>query len=112
MTEDRKRLEEVRSLLGLSSDELAAMLGVPAESIAQRGVIGTHEHIHETLEIVHGITQILAVHIRQDRLSAVVRRNDAWLGDRSILEVLTCDPVHGADEIWDYLDRLFSYIPE
>lgn len=44
-----------------------------------------------------------------ERIPEIVRTPDVWLGNRTIVEVLT---VEGTSPVMDYLDRLFSHAPE
>lgn len=60
-------------------------------------------------EAVTWLTGILEKKIIRERIPAVVRRPDAKLAGRTLLDLLRGEGMEG---VRDYFDRLFSYIPE
>ncbi len=60
-------------------------------------------------EAVSWFLNILEKKVIRNRIPAIVRRPDARLDGRSLLDLLRGEGMHG---IRDYFDRLFSYIPE
>jgi hypothetical protein len=49
---------------------------------------------------------VLKREVRLSRIPEIVRTPDAWLGGRSILDVIRAE---GVDPVYGYLARLFNY---
>lgn len=81
-------LERMRNTLGLSDDELARMAGI-------EGLIE--------------LTVALRRRFLPERIPTIVRTSQKGLKGRTVLQTTEED---GVDEVFVYLTRLFSYIPQ
>jgi transcriptional regulator with XRE-family HTH domain len=99
-------LTEIRELLGLSEAELADLFSVQRSS-----VVGWREHgipaaRAATVERVHDLAKALHRELIPSRIPEIVRTPDEWLGGRSVLQTIR---IEGAEAVYGYLRKLFSY---
>jgi len=87
---DRARLH-IRATLGLTDPELEDLLSAAGP------------------DAVSWFSDILEKKLIPERIPAVIRRPDAELAGRTLLDLLRGEGMEG---VRDYFDRLFSYIPE
>lgn len=99
-------LDEIRETFGLSRTELADLLGRRAQSITEWQLRGVPQDQIATVERLTDLARLFRRKIIPTRIPQIVRTPDAWLDDRSILQVLRAE---GVDSIYAYLSRLFSY---
>jgi len=99
-------LDEIRETFGLSKSELGDLLGRRAQSIAEWQTRGVPQEQVASVERLRDLARLFRRKIIASRIPQVVRTPDAWLGERTILQVLKSD---GIDSIYGYLGRLFSY---
>jgi len=99
-------LDQIRSIFGLSENELADTLGVRRQSIAEWREYGVPAQRMATLEHVAGLARKLRDELIPSHIPEVVRRKDSWLNHKSILETIAHD---GIDPVYAYLHRLFTY---
>jgi transcriptional regulator with XRE-family HTH domain len=101
-----RELEETRSILGLSQSELADLFGVRQPSLAEWRSRGVPANRRASVERLHALALVLKREVRLSRIPEIVRTPDAWLGGRSILDVIRAE---GVDPVYGYLARLFNY---
>lgn len=99
-------LDEIRLVFGLSESELADLFRVRRPSVAAWRETGIPQTRRATAERLAGLARVFAREVIPSRIPEIVRTPDAWLGGRSVLDVLASV---GPDPIWAYLHRLFSY---
>jgi len=99
-------LDEIRETFRLSKSELAALFQRRAPSVAEWETRGIPIDRQATAERLVDLARLLRRKLVQRRIPEIVRTKDAWLGDRSMLEVLATE---GVDPIYAYLGRLFAY---
>ena len=99
-------LDEIRSTFALSESELGDLLGVRRQSISEWRLYGVPVQRMATVEHVAALAKILRKELIPSHIPEIVRRKDAWLDDKSILQTIA----HvGVDRVYGYLHRLFSY---
>jgi len=99
-------LTRIRTTFGLSEAELAELFSVQRSS-----VVGWREHgipasRVASVERVHDLAKVLHRELIPARIPEIVRTPDRWLADRSILQTIRNE---GAEAVYGYLRRLFSY---
>lgn len=102
----QRQLDEIRSIFGLSEGELADLLGVRRQSVAEWRSFGVPAQRVSTLEHVAGLARVLRDEVIPSHIPEIVRRKDAWLDGKSILQTIAHD---GVDSVYAYLHRLFTY---
>jgi predicted transcriptional regulator len=101
-----RHLDDIRSIFGLSEGELADLFGVRRQSIAEWRMLGVPVQRIATLEHVVGLAKVLRQELIPTHIPEIVRRKDAWLDNKSILQAVEQD---GVDRVYAYLHRLFTY---
>lgn len=103
---DQSALDEIRTVLGLTETDLAALLGVRRQAVAQwrtRGLPAEREaQVDELRQLCRDLTEVL----RPDRIPAVVRRSVPNLGGRTWLDWMQ---EHGPADTRDRLRAVFSF---
>ncbi len=99
-------LNETQQILGLSQSELADIFGVRQPSLAAWKTGHIPATRRASVERLHDLAIVLHREIKPSRIPEIVRTPDAWLADRTILEVIRSE---GVDPIYAYLARLFAY---
>ena len=97
-------LDEIREVFGLSESELADLFRVRRPSVAAWRETGIPQTRRATAERLLDLARVFAREVIPSRIPEIVRTPDAWLGDRSVLEVLGSE-----GPVYAYLHRLFSY---
>ena len=97
---------EIQEILGLSQDELAVVCGVSKSTIASWHTRGIPKSRFASVKRLHDLAQLLHKELNPDRIPQIIRTRDAWLGDRTFLEVIQAE---GVAAIYGYLTRLFDY---
>ena len=100
------QLEEIREVFGLSRAELADLLGRRAQSVLEWETRGIPRDKRATVERLLDLAHVFSERLIASRIPEIVRTPDAWLGGRTILEVMRTE---GVDPIYTYLGRLFTY---
>jgi transcriptional regulator with XRE-family HTH domain len=100
------KLRSIAKILGLSQTELATLFGVRQPSLAEWIVNGVPTARVANVERFYDLAQVLSREVKATRIPSIVRTPDAWLGNRSILDVVAAE---GVEPIYGYLARLFSY---
>lgn len=106
---DRQAIEllnQIRATFGLSESELADLFRVRRPSLAAWRETGLPQTRRATAERLLGLARVFAQEVIPSRIPEIVRTPDAWLGGRSVLDVLAGE---GPDPVYAYLHRLFSY---
>jgi transcriptional regulator with XRE-family HTH domain len=99
-------LELIRDAFGLSKSELADLLHRRPQSVLEWEQRGIPQEIRATVERLADLARVFKRELRPSRIPEIVRTPDAWLGGRTILDVLRAD---GVDPVYAYLARLFRY---
>jgi transcriptional regulator with XRE-family HTH domain len=99
-------LDEIREGFGLSESELADLFRVRRPSVAAWRETGIPPTRRATAERLLALVRVFTREVVPSRIPEIVRTADAWLGGRSVLEVLASE---GPDPVYAYLRRLFSY---
>jgi transcriptional regulator with XRE-family HTH domain len=99
---------EIREILGLSQAEIAALFGVPQPTVASWRARGIPESRLAGVKRLHDLALLLRKELNPSRIPEIVRTKDAWLGDRTVVEVIQAE---GVAPIYGYLARLFEYKP-
>ncbi|MDQ2959957.1 MAG: helix-turn-helix domain-containing protein [Candidatus Dormibacteraeota bacterium] len=99
-------LDEIRQVLGLSESELADLFGVRRPSLTSWRSTGIPQGRRATAERLQSLARVLDRELIRSRIPEIVRTPDAWLGNRTMLEVLIAE---GPDAVYGYLGRLFAY---
>jgi hypothetical protein len=103
---DTALLEEIRLTFGLSKSKLADLFRRRPQTVAEWYTRGIPPELHATAERLADLARVFQRNIITSRIAEVVTTPDAWLGNKTILEVLEAD---GVDPIYSYLARLFAY---
>jgi hypothetical protein len=106
VTKTLSGLDEIRETFGLSKTELATLFGRQAPSVAEWAKRGIPFDRRATAERLVDLAALFRRELVPSRIPEIVRTPDAWLGGKTILQVLATD---GVDPIYAYLKRLFSY---
>ena len=97
---------ETQAILGLSQSELADLFGIRQPSLASWRAGHIPATRRASVERLHDLALVLKREMIPSRIPEVVRTPDAWLGNRSMLEVIRAE---GVAPIYGYLARLFAY---
>jgi transcriptional regulator with XRE-family HTH domain len=103
---DARELDETRRILGLTQSELADLFGVRQPSLAEWRTRGVPATRRASVERLHEFALVLEREVLSSRIPEVVRTPDAWLGDRTMLDVIRTE---GVAPLYGYLSRLFAY---
>jgi len=85
----RSALERLIALWGVSSAEAAGFFGVSRQAFAKWLQVGVPADRAPAVADLEEATELLARHIKRERIPAVVRRHSALTGDRSLLQMAT-----------------------
>lgn len=99
-------LDQIRSTFDLSEGELGDLFGVRRQSIAEWRTSGIPSQRIATLEHLAALAKVLRRELIPSHIPEIVRRKDAWLNNRSILQTIEHE---GVDRVYGYLHRLFTY---
>ena len=99
-------LDEIRATFALSESELADLFGVRRPSLVAWRTTGIPPARRATAERLQDLARVFHHHLLPTRIPGVVRTPDAWLGGRTILDVLKTE---GPAPVYSYLGRLFAY---
>ena len=99
-------LDEVAETFGLSETELADLFGVRRPSLAGWREHGLPQGRRATAERLQDLARVFRRELIASRIPEIVRTPDEWLDGRTILETIRRD---GAEPVYGYLRRLFSY---
>jgi transcriptional regulator with XRE-family HTH domain len=97
---------ETQAILGLSQSELADLFGIRQPSLASWRAGHIPAARRASVERLHDLALVLKRELIPSRIPEVVRTQDAWLGNRSMLDVIRAE---GVAPIYGYLARLFAY---
>lgn len=103
---DIRELAETRAILGLTQAELADLFGIRQPSLAEWRTRGVPQTRRASVERLHEFAKVLERELIPSRIPEIVRTKDAWLGDRTMLEVIRTE---GVAPLYGYLTRLFAY---
>ncbi|HTU69548.1 MAG TPA: hypothetical protein VMF11_04430 [Candidatus Baltobacteraceae bacterium] len=103
---DNGALDAIKTIFGLSEAELADLFPVRRESIAGWRKTGIPSARRASVARIVDLALLLHRIIKPERIPEIVRTNDDWLPDRTILDTIKR---HGPDAVNGYLIRLFSY---
>lgn len=81
-------LARILDAWGLSQAELARLFGVTRQAIGKWLERGVPAERIETIADLAAATDLLVLHLKRDRIPAVVRRKSAALGKRSLLDLV------------------------
>jgi predicted transcriptional regulator len=107
LVRDGKTLDRIRATFDLSEHELADLLGVQRQSVSGWREHGVPAARRASLERLDDLARVFRHEIVASRIPQIVRTEDAWLGDRTILETIRND---GPEAVYAYLARLFAYV--
>ena len=103
---DDESLSEIRSILGLSEQELAELFGVRRESVMGWRRNGVPEARRASVGRLLDLARVLYRDLKPERIPEIVRTHDDWLAQGTMLKTIQHD---GPDAVYAYLRRLFSY---
>ncbi len=83
----RSALERLIALWGISSAEAAGFFGVSRQAFAKWLRVGPPADRAPAVAALEDSTDLLARHLKRERIPAVVRRHSALTGERSLLEM-------------------------
>jgi hypothetical protein len=83
----RSALERLTALWGVSSAEAAGFFGVSRQAFAKWLRVGPPADRSPAVAALEDATELLARHLKRERIPAVVRRNSALTGKRSLLQM-------------------------
>lgn len=84
-------LDRIRTVMGLSRTEAAALFGVRRQALDGWGRGGVPAERQAKLASIGAIADLLNARLKADRVPAVVRRPALAYGERSILEAIAAD---------------------
>jgi transcriptional regulator with XRE-family HTH domain len=99
-------IAQTQAILGLTQSELADLFGVRQPSLASWRTGGIPATRRATVERLYELALVLKTELTPSRIPQIIRTRDAWLGDRSVLDVIRDE---GVGPIYGYLARLFNY---
>jgi hypothetical protein len=85
----RGALERLITLWGISSAEAAGFFGVSRQAFAKWLQAGPPADRAPAIAALEDATELLARHLKRERIPAVVRRASALTGERSLLQMAT-----------------------
>ena len=83
----RGTLERLITLWGISAAEAAGFFGISRQAFAKWLQAGPPPDRAPAIAALEDATELLARHIKRERIPAVVRRTSAATGERSLLEM-------------------------
>ena len=102
----RDLLVEIQEILGFSQDEIAALFRIDQSTLALWRDSGIPKSRLAEVERLHDLAQLLYKELKPSRIPEIIRTKDAWLGNRTVIEVIRAG---GVAPIYGYLARLFEY---
>jgi hypothetical protein len=99
-------LEETQAILGITQRELASLFGIEEDVLDEWIAHGAPASQYEDIERLHGLALLLDREILRAHIPKILRTPDAWLGNRTMLQVISID---GVAPIHEYLARLFAF---
>lgn len=99
-------IAQTQDILGLSQGEYADLFGIRQPSLAAWRAGHIPPARRASVERLHDLALVLQREVTPSRIPEIVRTPDAWLGNRSMLEVIRAE---GVAPIYGYLARLFAY---
>ncbi len=93
-TLQRSALERLITLWGVSSAEAAEFFGVSRQAFAKWLQTGPPAHRAPAVAALEDATELLARHLKRERIPAVVRRRSALTGERSLLQMAAVGEHH------------------
>jgi transcriptional regulator with XRE-family HTH domain len=99
-------LLEILEILDLTQSELAELFGIRQPSLAAWLTGGVPPTRRARVEELRDLARVLQREVIPSRIPEVIRRPDAWLGNRSMFDVIRAE---GVQPVWAYLARLFRY---
>ncbi len=100
-----EEIAQTQAILGLTQGELAELFGVSQHSLAAWRASGIPASRRPTVERLYELALVLKIELKPSRIPQIVRTRDAWLGDRSMLDVIRDE---GVGPIYGYLAHLFG----
>jgi hypothetical protein len=85
----RSALERLIALWGISSAEAAGFFGISRQAFAKWLQVGPPADRAPEVAALEDATEMLARHLKRERIPAVVRRHSALTGERSLLQMAT-----------------------
>lgn len=85
----RSALERLITLWGVSSAEAAGFFGVSRQAFGKWLQVGPPADRAPAVAALEDATELLARHLKRERIPAVVRRHSALTGERSLLQMAT-----------------------
>jgi hypothetical protein len=89
VTLQRSPLERLIALWGVSSAEAAGFFGVSRQAFAKWLQVGPPADRAPAVAALDDATELLARHLKRERIPAVVRRHSTLTGERSLLQMAT-----------------------
>jgi hypothetical protein len=89
VTLQRSALERLITLWGVTSAEAAGFFGVSRQAFAKWLQGGPPADRAPAVAALEDATELLARHLKRERIQAVVRRHSALTGERSLLQMAT-----------------------
>ncbi len=102
-------LGEIRALFGLSETELAAMFGVTRPALAKWRIRGVPVERVADVDRVLELARYFHWKVKPQRVPQIVRTPGRGLGGKTVLQTIA---ERGALPVFEYLERLFSYVPQ
>jgi predicted transcriptional regulator len=99
-------LARVLAVWGLSQTDAGDAFGVTRQAVSKWLASGAPSERAVAIADLAAATDLLVRHLSRDRIPAVVRRQAANLGDRSLLDVLATD---GARAVLDACEEMFAF---
>ena len=99
-------IAQTQAILGLTQSELADLFGVREPSLAAWRTRGIPTTRRATVEPLYELALVLKTELTPSRIPQIIRTRDAWLCDRSMLDVIRDE---GVGPIYGYLARLSNY---
>lgn len=101
-------LDEIRARFALSETELATMFNVSRPALAKWRIRGVPVERVADVDRVLELARYFHWKVKPQRVPQVVRTPGKGLGGKTVLETIAA---RGALPVFEYLERLFSYIP-
>jgi bifunctional DNA-binding transcriptional regulator/antitoxin component of YhaV-PrlF toxin-antitoxin module len=99
-------IAEIQEIFGLSQAEIAVLFGVSQSTIESWRASGIPKSRLAGVQRVHDLAQLIYKELKPSRIPEIIRTKDAWLGNRTAIEVIQAE---GVASIYGYLARLFEY---
>ena len=101
-------LDEIRRRFALSEDELAALFAVSRPAVAKWRQRGVPVDRAADVDRVRELAGYFGRRFIAARIPQIVRTPGEGLGGKTVLSVIAKG---GVDQVYAYLERLFSYTP-